>query len=182
MSKLKQMIFCALFAALTAILSQIAVPIGAIPINMVHISIFVASGILGGKYATISQVIFLILGIIGIPVFSGFNSGLGYLTGPTGGFIMGYISCAWIVGEGISKVGIKSNLSILIMVAGLASSYMLGVSWFMYVTEADIITALLTCVFPFLLGDAVKVIISRYIILRLHSLNNVPSYANPLIN
>ena len=101
----KKIALCGLFAALTAVCAQISIPIGPVPINMAHLSVFMAAGILGSKYGALSQVVYLCLGAMGLPVFSGFMGGLGRLTGPTGGYIVGYVVTAFDVGFLFEKFG-----------------------------------------------------------------------------
>ena len=164
--KTKQLTMCALFATLNAILSQIAIPIGPVPINLVHLSIFVSASLLGAKYSTLSQCVYILLGSMGAPVFSNFSGGLGILFGPTGGFIVGYIGCAFITGLLMERLGSSLKLS-LAMGMGLMVSYALGTSWFMFSTQVDLMTAITICIFPFLLGDSLKIIFSTILITRL---------------
>ena len=96
--KTTKLVTCALFAALTAILSQIAIPIGPVPINLATFSVFFAGALLGAKAGALSQLVYLLLGIVGLPVFSMFRGGPGVLLGPTGGYLAGYVLAAFLVG------------------------------------------------------------------------------------
>ena len=98
------LVFCALFAALTAVLSQFAIPIGPVPINLATMSLFIAGAVLGSKLGGLSQLVYVLLGAAGLPVFSEFSGGLQIIAGPTGGYIIGYIATAWIVGF-ITEIG-----------------------------------------------------------------------------
>lgn len=162
-----ELMLCALFAALSAILSQIAIPIGPVPITLTHISIFMAAGLLGPRYGAISQIIFVLLGAVGMPVFSGFAGGMGIVLGPRGGFIIGYIACAFVTGFIIKRFGKSMTMLILAMYAGWVVTYVFGTLWFMYVTHMNLIAALSYCVLPFLLGDIPKTILSAILIKRL---------------
>jgi len=159
---------CALFAALSAILSQIAIPIGPVPVTMTHTSVFMAAGLLGAKYGSLSQLVFVLMGAAGLPVFSGFRGGFGIITGPTGGFIIGYIGCALVTGLLIGRFGMSLKALIPAMYAGWLVTYVCGVTWFMYSTNTGFLPALTVCVYPFLPGDVLKTAISAVLIGRLH--------------
>lgn len=170
MKKIKtlELVLCALFAALSAILSQLSIPIGPVPINLTHVSIFVAAGLLGAKYGAVSQILFVLMGASGVPVFSGFNGGIGIVLGPRGGFIIGYIGCAFVTGLIIDHFGKSIKALTAAMYAGWIVTYTLGVSWYMYITHTGFIAALLVCVLPFLAGDIPKTILSSMLVNRLH--------------
>ena len=166
--KVLDVTLCALFAGLSAVLSQISIPIGAVPVNLTHVSIFVAAGLLGAKKGAISQIVFVLLGVIGIPVFSGFTGGIGKIVGPTGGFIIGYIACAFIAGIIINRFGKSIPVLLLAMYSGWIVTYILGSAWYMFVSGTSNVTAVLTvCVLPFLLGDSLKTILSVVLVNRL---------------
>lgn len=93
-TKIYAIIITALFAALTAVFSQISIPIGPVPVNLALLAVFTAAGLLSPGRAVLSQVVYLLLGAVGVPVFSGFRGGFAVLAGPTGGYIVGYIVAA----------------------------------------------------------------------------------------
>lgn len=97
---IKELILAALFAALTGVCSMIAIPLPftPVPINLATLSVFLAGALLGSKYGGISQLVYILLGAIGLPVFSNFTGGVGILAGPTGGYIIGYAVAAFLVG------------------------------------------------------------------------------------
>lgn len=147
----------ALFAALTAIFSQIAIPTPwLIPINLATCSVFLAGAILGARWGMASQFVYLALGMCGLPVFSGFRGGVQTLLGPTGGYIVGYVLAALVVGLFAERWHFHGSL-ILSMTCGLALCYALGTIWFMVVTRSTLSHALTLCVLPFLPGDALKI-------------------------
>ena len=148
---------CALFTALSAVLSQIAVPIGPVPVNLTLLSVFLAGGLLGAKYGAASQIAYVLLGAAGAPVFAGFAGGPGVIAGKTGGFIAGYIVCAFLVGLAADRLGRRPGILIPAMTAGLAVTYTLGILWFMFVTHIPPAASLTYCIWPFLPGDAVKI-------------------------
>jgi len=168
----KKMILCALFAALTAACSMISIPlpITPVPINLATLSVFLAGGLLGSKGGAISQLVYVFLGAIGLPVFHSFTGGLGILTGPTGGYLIGYVAAAWLIGFLIEKLGHGFYKNIISMISGLAVCYALGTLWFMYITSTGLVAALMLCVVPFLIGDAIKIIAGSILVKKLHKL------------
>lgn len=170
--KTKKLILCALFAALTAICSMIVIPLPftPVPINLATLSVFLAGGLLGARGGAVSQIVYVILGAVGLPVFAGFTGGFGIITGPTGGYIVGYVAAAWLVGLMTEKLGHGYYKSIVSMIAGLAVCYTLGTLWFMHITSTGLAAALMMCVAPFLLGDAIKIAAGSILIKKLHHL------------
>ena len=163
-----EMSMCALFAALTAVLSQILFPIGPVPINLALISVYMAGALLGAKYGTVSQVVYVLMGAIGLPVFASFSGGPGVIAGKSGGFIIGYVVCAFLVGFAADRWGRSPKVLIPAMAAGTLLTYFLGIIWFMVVTNIPLVESLGYCVFPFLPGDAVKIAISATLAGLLH--------------
>ena len=148
-------------------LSQISIPIGVVPINLTHVSIFLAAGLLGANLGVCSQIIFVLMGAVGIPVFSGFSSGLGIIFGPAGGFIFGYIGCVYVTGLIIDRFGRSITILALAMYAGWFVTYLLGILWFVYYTKTSFFAALPVCLFPFIPGDFLKTVLSVTLINRL---------------
>ncbi len=170
--KTKTMILCALFAALTAVCSMISIPLPftPVPINLATLSVFLAGGLLGSKYGSLSQLVYVVLGAVGLPVFHNFTGGLAVVTGATGGYIIGYVAAAWLVGFLCEKIGRGFYKNILSMASGLAVCYTLGTLWFMYLTSTGFAAALIACVVPFLPGDAVKIAAGAILVKKLHKL------------
>lgn len=172
---------CALFAALTAVCTFINIPLPftPIPINLATLSVFMAGGLLGPKYGPLSQIVYIFIGAIGLPVFSNYQGGLGVLAGPTGGFLIGYIVGALVIGLILrnpnkqAKQNTSSALTvikiILACIAGMVTYFALGTIWFMIVTNTGIWASLVACVFPFLIGDAVKITAATILILKLRN-------------
>lgn len=161
-SKTVNLLLCALFAALTSVCSFISIPLPftPVPVNLATLSVFLAGGLLGLKYGTISQAVYLLLGAAGVPVFHNFTGGLGILAGPTGGYILGYIAAAFLTGLVINLFGGKLSWPVLIlaMITGLAACYTLGTLWFMVLTGTGLAPSLASCVVPFLPGDGLKIL------------------------
>jgi len=161
----------ALFAAVMAVCSWITVP-AAVPFTLQTMGVFLAVGLLGGKRGTISVLVYLFLGAIGLPVFSGFAGGLGYMMGATGGYIIGFLFSALIMWFMEKVFGRDMKILILSMVLGLILCYAFGTAWFMTVYSGsngpiDLATALGWCVFPFIIPDAIKIAVACLLIRRL---------------
>ena len=166
--RVSDMILCAVFAALSAALSQIAIPIGPVPVTLTHLSVFLAGGLLGARRGAVSQLVFVLLGAMGAPVFAQLKGGPGVIAGNTGGFIVGYIACALVVGLAADRWGRSPKVMIPAMMAGMAVTYALGITWFMFVTNTPLGAALGYCVWPFLPGDAAKIALSAVLISALY--------------
>lgn len=165
--KTKVLTTSAMFVALTAICSQIQIPLPMVPINLALFAIYLAGAILGPKYGTLSIIAYVLLGGIGAPIFAGFSGGFGIITGPTGGYIIGYIVATLIVGLITKKFGYSWWKLVIAMVVGLTACYIVGTLWFMYVTDNSLTAAMTYCVIPFLPGDVVKIILATVLTLRL---------------
>ena len=83
-----KIVLCGIFAAFTCICAMISIPFGPVPINMAHLAIFISSWVLGPVLGAVSQLVYIFLGIVGLPVFSNFTAGIGHILGPTGGYII----------------------------------------------------------------------------------------------
>jgi len=159
-NKTKKMILCAFFAALTVVCSMITIPLpfSPVPINLAVFAVLCAGVLLGPKTGTLSQIVYVLLGLVGLPVFANFQGGPGVLAGPTGGYIVGYIVAAFLAGF-LSK-GSNFNIPRITgaLVVALLACYTLGTLWFIFVTKTPLMAALGMCVIPFLPGDALKII------------------------
>lgn len=149
----------AVMTAITCVLAPISIPIGAVPISFTNLAIYLSLYLLGCKMGTVSYVVYIFIGMVGMPVFSGFSGGLGKLLGPTGGYIIGFIPMAIISGIVIDKFE-KRILQFLAMVTGTVVCYVFGTVWFCFVMDSTAIAALNICVFPFIPGDIAKIAIA----------------------
>ena len=118
---IQQIAMIAVMTAVTCVLAPLSVPIGPVPISLTNLVIYFSLFILGTKKGTISYLIYLLIGLVGIPVFSGFTSGPGKLFGPTGGYLIGFIPLALIAGYFINHFHNKKVLSFLGMILGTAA-------------------------------------------------------------
>lgn len=148
--------------AITCIMGPLSIniPVSPVPISLTNLAIYITVFILGWKNGTISYLIYLLVGLAGLPVFSGFTSGLPKLAGPTGGYLVGFIFLAIISGWFIEKFQGKTLMYVLGMVLGTAVTYIFGTVWLAQMLGRPFIEALGMGVLPFLPGDAVKIILS----------------------
>jgi len=149
----------ALFCALLAVCAWIAIPFEP-PFTLQTFAVFLCVGLLGGKYACVSVLCYLILGAVGIPVFSGFRSGVAQLVGPTGGFLLGFLPAVLITGYLPNKLPLFVR-----MLFGLIVCYACGTAWYciLYANDAGMggfLAAVLRNVLPFVLPDLVKLFLA----------------------
>ena len=162
--KTKLMIMTAITATLIVICSWISIPM-AVPFTLQTFAIFFALVFLGGSYGTLSIVVYIILGCIGLPVFSGFKGGIAAITGPTGGYIVGFVFSGLIYLLITKVFGEKKVTIIISMILGLAICYLVGTLWFMHVyagTEnaKTFGTVISLCVIPFIIPDICKLVLA----------------------
>ncbi len=167
-----ELVLIGIFAALSAALSQLAIPIGTVPVTMTHVSVFLAAGLLGVKSGTLSQCIFVLMGALGLPVFAYFSGGLGIVAGPTGGFIIGYIACVFITALIQKKFGKSFPILILSMICGIIVTYLLGLWWLVYSLNLELIPAITAYALPFIPGDILKISLCALLIRRLDPIVN----------
>lgn len=162
--KVSMMTRCALCTCMLCIVAQIVITLPTmIPITLQTFGLYLIALSLNPKESFIICLLYVIIGAIGLPVFSGFGGGLGSLLGPAGGYIYSFPIMALVIGC-VSRINGKSNIvSVLACVSGTVVCYSIGTLWFMYVTQNSFIAALTYCVFPFLLGDAIKIGIAQII-------------------
>ena len=155
-----QMAVTAVMAAVLCVLGPLTVPIGAIPISLANFVICLTAWLLGPKFGTLSVVIYLAIGLIGVPVFSGYGAGLAKVAGPTGGYLVGYLLLAFIGGLFIEKSNGQPVVSAVGLVLGDAACYVLGTAWFVFQMQCDLGYALAVCVYPFIVLDLAKIVVS----------------------
>ncbi len=159
----RDMTLIALMAAVTCVLGPLAVPIGPVPISLTNLAIYFAIYLLGCRRGTLSCIVYLLIGMAGVPVFSGFSGGFGKLLGPTGGYLIGFIFMALICGLFIDKSHHKPLPSMLGMIVGTAVCYVFGTVWLAYQAGMPMAAALAAGVLPFLPGDLAKMILAAVI-------------------
>ncbi len=144
------MTYAAFFAAMTAVCSWISLPVGDIAFTMQTFAVFLALGLLGGKWGTAAILIYLLLGAVGMPVFSGFRGGIGMLAGVTGGYLWGFLV------SGLTYWALERLGKIPAMAAGLLVCYLCGSLWFALYAGGGIGFIVLRCVLPYLIPDILK--------------------------
>ena len=147
-------------AALLCVASPWSVPIGPIPITLATFMVYLTGVLLGSVDGTIAVAVYLLLGTVGVPVFSGFSGGFQKLAGVTGGYLVGYLPCALLSGIGAEWAEKRNRSWILpvMMAAGTAVLYLIGTLWFMIQTGNGLGAAMSLCVLPFLPGDGAKIL------------------------
>lgn len=161
-SKIKIMTTVSLSAAIICILGplSITIPISPVPIAICIFGIYISAYALGSKLGTLAVSLYLLIGLIGIPVFSGFSGGPGKLLGPTGGYLIGYIPLVFISGLFIEKFENKIYMHVIGIIIGLIICYALGTVWLAYQANLTFLSALSAGVIPFIPADIVKIILA----------------------
>ena len=160
-SKTYDIVYIAVFAVIMAICSWISIPT-TVPFTLQTFGVFIAVGILGGKRGTLAVLVYIILGAIGVPVFSGFTGGVGILVGTTGGYIIGFLFSALVMWLMEKIPGKRSVIQVISMIIGLIVCYAFGTAWFMIVYSrangaVGLAAVLGWCVIPFIIPDLVKI-------------------------
>ena len=170
-SKTYDLVYVSIFVVLIAVCSWISIPL-TVPVTLQTFGVFIAVGLLGGKRGTLAVLVYILMGAIGIPVFSGFTGGIGILAGTTGGYIVGFLFSALLM-WGMEKLfGKDTKVLAGSMILGLAVCYAVGTLWFMAVYAASsgaagIFTVLGWCVFPFIIPDIAKIVLALILTKRL---------------
>ncbi|MBF2554756.1 biotin transporter BioY [Listeria marthii] len=156
--KLKFLVVDALFAVIIALLAQVAIPLGPIPLTGQTFAIGLAATILGGRHGTISVLVYIVLGAVGIPVFQGMTAGIGIIFGPTGGFIIGFIFNALLTGWLLEKTKFTVPYAIVANILGAIVTLIFGVLWLKVSTGLDWPAAFLTGMVPFIIPGIIKAV------------------------
>lgn len=160
MSKTKKLVLIALTAAFMCVLSPISIPLGGgVGIGLGIFVVLLTSYILEAPMCVVSCGIYLMIGLLGLPVFAGFNGGVGAFVGPTGGFLVGYILVALLAGV-FAKIG-RGKVFVFVpgAVSGLLICYLLATLWYMYVMKVELVPAIMVCVLPYVVFDLAKIAI-----------------------
>ena len=162
--KAKNMALCGLFAALLALCAWLSFPLADVAVTLQTFGIFLCLGVLGGKRGTVAIFVYLLLGAVGLPVFSGFRGGIGALMGVTGGYLTGFLFCGltyWLFTTLFPKH------PLIAMVTGLVICYLFGNIWYYYMyaggSTATVSFIVIKCVLPYLLPDGVKLLLAWHL-------------------
>jgi len=159
------------FALLTALSGRVRIPLTPVPITMQTFFVLLGGLMLGSRLGASAQTLYLALGALGAPMFAGGALGFAYLLGPSGGYLLGFVAAAWLVGQlarGIDPKGPRAAWQVMgVLAAGTVAIYVPGVLWLAQMPGMGLQSALMAGVLPFLLGDALKVVLVASIWLRL---------------
>ena len=166
---LRQKMLVSLFAALLCVSSYIILPIGPVPVTLQIFFIVLTGAVLGPRMGALSVVIWILLGIFGLPVFAGGKAGPMVLLGPTGGYLPGFVICAWIIGI-MTQSQTSSRVRIgAAMVVGMTVAYAIGLIGFMasfaffLQKPMTVQQALAIAVYPFVLFDLAKIFLAAWL-------------------
>ncbi|MDJ0782455.1 MAG: biotin transporter BioY [Desulfosarcinaceae bacterium] len=154
---LQKLVLAALMAALTAAGAYMVIPIGPVPIVLQSLFVLLSGLLLGGRWAAASMCVYLLAGIIGLPVFAGGSGGFAKLLGPTGGYLVGFPLAAFLIGTMTARGGGKLWRNLLALIVGTLLIYLCGVTWLKTVLDISFGKALGIGMWPFLPGDALKI-------------------------
>jgi biotin transport system substrate-specific component len=158
-TSLRGMIYASMFGAGTAAGAYLAIPLPPVPITLQTFVLFMAGALLGGRLGALSQVVYVLLGVMGLPVFAGGKAGLGVLFGPTGGYLLGFVAGAFVVGSLISmrrRPGLAWHFCA--MAAGTLVIYLFGVIQLSLVAKLTLSKSVAVGVVPFIVGDVFKIV------------------------
>lgn len=162
-SQLKMTVYTSLFVALIAIGAFIAIPVGPVPIVLQNMFVLMAAIFLGPRWGVACVAVYLLIGFAGIPVFAGGTSGIGKLFGPTGGYLLGYLPSVFVTAVISKFLGKKMLSDIIAMVIGSLIIYAAGLPWLKIVTSMSWEKTFALGMYPFLIGDALKIIAAAFI-------------------
>ena len=156
--------YAGLFAAVIAVMAQISIPMPmGVPMTMQTFAITLAAVVLGSKLSTISSLIYIIMGAVGLPVLANFSGGFDKFVGPTGGFLISFPLMAYIIGLGVEHRDAFKGAFVTAVVAGTLVNYVVGVALFVVVAHSTVATGITACVLPFIPTAIIKAILASVI-------------------
>lgn len=171
----KSIVFVALFAAISAISGFLAVPVPGTPVPIVlqNMMVVLSGMLLGPVLGTLSTLLFVVAGILGLPILSGGTGGFAKLMSPTGGFIVGYVISSLVAGLILGRPVYGKKVSIVKTIVaaftGFVVMYIPGILHFMNIMDADLKESLMLCILPYLPGDLLKLILCVLLSVALRS-------------
>ncbi|MGM0471477.1 MAG: biotin transporter BioY [Bacillota bacterium] len=166
--KLKQILLVAIFLLLTAIGALITLPLAMEWINLQVLFALLAGSLLGPWLGALSQVLYLVIGVLGLPIYTGGEAGIAYLIGPHGGFLLALPIAAYIVGRLLTRYeSIDFIITLLVMSSGLLVIYTLEIMSLSVARNLEIKEVIVSVIAPYLIPDIIKVIIGSYFTVRL---------------
>ena len=167
-SKLQILTKTALMVAVISVLAQVVIPFSAVPLTLQTFAIAFCGYFLGGKYGTLTVLIYLLMGAIGLPVFAAFGA-TATLFGPTGGFLFGFLPLALLCGIPRERIS-----SLLLSTIGLILCHALGVLWYAFVMKTAPLAAFLLVSAPYLIKDAISLFLAKILANRLQKARRKP--------
>lgn len=172
-NRIKIITTIAIFSGIICVISPITLPVGMIPITLSTFAIYLIGGLTKKYIGILSTIIYIFIGIIGLPVFSSYTGGIGVVLSITGGYILGYIPCVFVISL-ITSINKKNILLYpLSMIIGTIICYYIGTLWFMVQTKNTLFETLIITVVPFLIFDIIKIILAT---ICCYILNNKTPY------
>ena len=168
MADTRRLTLCAAMAAVMCVLAPISIPIGPISITGGTLAIYLAACLLGGKWGAAATLVYLLVGMVGLPVFSNYMGGISRLAGPTGGYLIGYLPMALLAGavvelslrrlkdQGGKGAAVALAVQFVGMIAATAVLYAFGTAWYCLQAGVELQAALAACVIPFIPWDLIK--------------------------
>lgn len=162
-TRLRMLIVSALFAAIIGILAQVTIPLPYVPITGQTLAVGLAATILGSRYGMLSVIIYVLLGAIGVPVYSGFSGGLGVLIGPTGGYLFGFIPTAFLIGFMLEKTKFTFWNALIFNVLGTFLTLTIGTVFLKYAASISWTAAFVSGFVPFIIVGFIKSALAAWI-------------------
>ena len=161
--KTKNIVTVALLAAVMCVLSPFSIPIGPIPITFATFALYLIATVKNARIGLCAVIVYLALGAVGVPVFSGFTGGFHKIAGATGGFLIGYIPGTYVIGKLVDKFDSKKLIFPAAMTLGTIIWYTLGAVWYSIQAHVSIGAALAACVIPFIIPDIIKIVVASVV-------------------
>ncbi len=162
-TKIQKLTLSSLLTATLCVCSMLSLNLGGISFSFALLGVFIIGMILPPIYSVITVSVYVMIGLLGIPVFANFNSGFGALLGPSGGFIISYPIVALIISLLVKRLDFKLFKVTVITMLALLISYLCGCLWYSYVCDVSFLNAVFVCVIPFILFDFIKIQLAYFI-------------------
>lgn len=161
--RLRMLILCSMFAAITAVLAQVEIPLPIVPISGQTLAVGLAATILGSRYGALSIVCYVALGAVGLPVFTEMKAGFSVLFGPTGGYIFGFILTALITGFILEKTSFTLKMGMIANTVGMIVTLLIGTIQLKLVLDFSWSEALAVGAYPFIAVGLIKAFLASWI-------------------
>ncbi|GAA0435042.1 biotin transporter BioY [Lentibacillus halophilus] len=161
--KLRSLINCSIFAAITAILAQLEIPLPLVPISGQTLAVGMTAIVLGSRLGALSMVCYAAIGAAGLPVFAAFRGGMQVLVGPTGGYIIGFIATAYVTGLILEKTRFTIPMALVANTVGMLITLLFGTIQLKFVMDLEWGAALASGVYPFVIVGLIKAFLASWI-------------------